>query len=59
MNPRTLGDWLATRWRYATMAVLLGLTVSLGVPYCGRWWRIDMCLDSGGAWNEERSTCEH
>jgi|GEM_PF-5009709 len=56
---RTHGDWLAARWRYVAMAALLGALLSLGVPYCMQWWRIDTCLDSGGAWNYERSTCEH
>ncbi|SEM29927.1 hypothetical protein SAMN05444354_114138 [Stigmatella aurantiaca] len=43
--------------------IFIGLSIialalmAVVVPYCGRWWRIDACLDAGGAWDEPSGTC--
>lgn len=41
------------------LAVVLLLLLVLAVPSCGRWWRIDQCLDAGGRWNDEQDVCEY
>ena len=42
-----------------SLAVVLLLLLVLAVAYCGRWWRIDQCLDAGGRWNDEQDVCEY
>ncbi|AKF84738.1 hypothetical protein MFUL124B02_03740 [Myxococcus fulvus 124B02] len=37
--------------------VVVVLLSVITAPYCGRWWRIDKCLDSGGAWDEQTEQC--
>ena len=42
---------------HLALALAVALLVVVAVPYCGRWWRIDKCLDAGGAWDEGADQC--
>lgn len=46
--------WLLGSLGLPLIAVVL---VAVAVPSCGRWWRIDACLDEGGAWDDASGTC--
>ncbi|WP_342376094.1 hypothetical protein NVS55_33180 [Myxococcus stipitatus] len=45
------------RWVYIGSAIGTVLFVAILAPYCGRWWRMDKCLDSGGAWDDPTGQC--
>jgi len=41
----------------------IGFVLAIGLAFIGGMWvqkqlQIDMCLDRGGRWNHETSTCE-
>jgi hypothetical protein len=38
--------------------ILIGVSVCWLVWYANRWLDIDRCLDLGGSWNYETSTCK-
>ncbi|QSQ13174.1 hypothetical protein [Myxococcus landrumensis] len=45
------------RWSYIGLAVAVVLLSAFALPHCRRWWRIDTCLDAGGAWEEQTNQC--
>jgi len=42
---------------YIGLTIIAAVLFAVVLPYCGRWWRIDKCLDAGGAWNEPSGKC--
>jgi hypothetical protein len=40
-----------------TACFALGVVLLLRIDFA-EFWRIDRCLDQGGRWNQESSTCE-
>lgn len=45
--------------RASTLLVSMAVLIVLLAPYIWRFFAVDGCLDSGGAWNYDLNICEH